>query len=373
VLLVFDFTVETSLVFAAVAWLAYANGSNDNFKGVATLFGAGVTDYRTALLWATVTTLAGSMAAVALAGGLAKTFSGQGIVPDAIALTPRFAVAVVLGAAATVMLATRLGFPISTTHALVGALTGTGLMAAGAGVRYATLSQRVLAPLVVSPLIALCLTVVVYLIARAGGFALGVRRQDCVCAGEELAVAAADTGTAVSRITVSVDTPAHCVSRYDGRLLGVGIGRLLDRLHYLSAGAVSFARGLNDAPKIAALLLITGGMGRPVALSTVALAMAAGGLLGARRVAETLAHRVTAMSPGQGFSANLVTAALVTTASLHGLPVSTTHVSVGSLAGVGAVTAQARWRMLASVGAAWIVTLPVAAAAAGLTYVLLVR
>jgi PiT family inorganic phosphate transporter len=151
------------------------------------------------------------------------------------------------------------------------------------------------------------------------------------------------------------------------------VGRLLDGLHYVSAGAVSFARGLNDSPKITALLLTTGGMGRRAALATVALGIAAGGLLSARRVAETLAHRVTAMSPGQGFCANLVTAALVTTASIHGLPVSTTHVSVGSLAGVGTVTAQARWKMLGSIAAAWIVTLPVAAALGASAYVLLPR
>ena len=53
-------------LFLVVLSLAYANGANDNFKGVATLFGSRTTDYRTALRWATVTTLAGSCAAVLL-------------------------------------------------------------------------------------------------------------------------------------------------------------------------------------------------------------------------------------------------------------------------------------------------------------------
>ena len=67
----------------------------------------------------------------------------------------------------------------------------------------------------------------------------------------------------------------------------------------------------------------------------VALVIAAGGLLDITRVAETLGKKVTDMNPGQGFVASLVTAGLVTTASLHSLPVSTTHVSVGSLFGMG--------------------------------------
>ena len=54
------------LIVAAVACLAFANGGNDNFKGVATLFGSGTSNYRRALTWATVTTLLGSLAAFIL-------------------------------------------------------------------------------------------------------------------------------------------------------------------------------------------------------------------------------------------------------------------------------------------------------------------
>ncbi len=55
------------LILGATLFVAYANGANDNFKGVATLFGSGTADYRKALWWATVTTLAGSLAAFFLA------------------------------------------------------------------------------------------------------------------------------------------------------------------------------------------------------------------------------------------------------------------------------------------------------------------
>jgi PiT family inorganic phosphate transporter len=92
----------------------------------------------------------------------------------------------------------------------------------------------------------------------------------------------------------------------------------------------------------------------------VALAMAAGGLLSARRVAETMSHRITPLDHGQGLSANLVTAVLVIFASGHGLPVSTTHVSVGSISAIGALTGRGNAGMIRGIVLAWVVTLPVA-------------
>jgi PiT family inorganic phosphate transporter len=98
--------------------------------------------------------------------------------------------------------------------------------------------------------------------------------------------------------------------------------------------------------------------------------MALGGWISAGRVAETMAHRITGMNAEQGFAANLSTAILVTTASLHGLPVSTTHVSVGSLLGVGVVTSQAKWHTVTPVLLSWIVTLPCAAGLSGMALLL---
>jgi PiT family inorganic phosphate transporter len=72
--------------------------------------------YRTALFWATGTTLAGSLLALLLAHGLLDAFKGKGLVPDAVITQPRFLVAVSLGGALTVLLATQLGSPVSTTR-----------------------------------------------------------------------------------------------------------------------------------------------------------------------------------------------------------------------------------------------------------------
>jgi PiT family inorganic phosphate transporter len=142
----------------------------------------------------------------------------------------------------------------------------------------------------------------------------------------------------------------------------------VDALHFLSAGAVSFARGLNDTPKIAALLLVATALNIQWGLVAIALAMAVGGLLNAQRVADTMANKITDMNPGQGFAANLATALLVNTASYHGLPASTTHVSVGSLLGIGIITRQAKWKPVAGILVSWVVTLPCAALLAAGAY-----
>ena len=117
------------LITIAVVIVAYANGANANFKGVASLFGSGTTSYRTAVNWAALTTAAGCVAAMFLAAGLLKTFSGKGLVPEALIAQPLFLLSVAAGAGATGLLATRFGFPVSTTHMLTGALLGAGWIA----------------------------------------------------------------------------------------------------------------------------------------------------------------------------------------------------------------------------------------------------
>lgn len=353
------------LALAAALFVALANGANDNFKGVATLHGSGTLGYRRALLWATLTTLSGSLAAVLLSGGLVQRFSGRGLVPAEVVSDPRFLVAVALGAAGTVLLATGLGFPISTTHALTGALVGSGMVLAGPDrVSYSTLGLAFVAPLLLSPALAMGAAVIVYLAFRGMRRALGIDEQTCVCVGGVEQIGAYVPGAGAVRlqsgILVAVDQLERCERRYTGRVLGFHAQWLLDRLHVLSGGAVGFARGLNDTPKIAALLVAARALEVPTATAVVAMTMAIGGLL-ARRVAQTMAFGITRMNHGQGFSANLVTAVLVTLASPLGLPVSTTHVSCGALFGIGSVNGEGRWRTILQVLGAWVITLPLAA------------
>ncbi len=154
-------------LFAAVAFLAWSNGANDNFKGVAALYGSGIASYWKALAWATVTTGAGSVAALFLAAELLHKFSGKGLVPEALTASPAFLLAVALGGGCTVLLATRLGFPVSTTHAITGALVGAGLTAAPDAVNFARLWEGFAKPLLLSPLVAVGTGALLFVILRA--------------------------------------------------------------------------------------------------------------------------------------------------------------------------------------------------------------
>src|SRR6266404_70639 len=172
-------------LFLAVVFLAYSNGANDNFKGVASLFGSRTCSYRTAISWATLTTGAGSIAAIFLAQSLLKKFSGKGLVPDALTTQPAFLLAVALGAGATVILATLLGFPISTTHGLTGALVGAGIMTGISQVNFSALGKNFVMPLLLSPVIAVIAGATIYSILRALRLWFGVGKEMCVCVGVE--------------------------------------------------------------------------------------------------------------------------------------------------------------------------------------------
>lgn len=362
----------TSVILVAVTLLAFSNGANDNFKGVATLFGSGTASYRRALMWATVTTLSGSLLALVLASGLVQTFSGRGLVPDSVAGESQFLAAVGLGAAITVLVATRAGLPISTTHAITGALVGAGLVATRGQVALGTLGSSFLVPLALSPVVSMVTTLVLYPLFRACRRWSGVTGHTCVCIDNQFeAVLVQPGGTLTLRRTgVALHTAqlSDCVERYEGRVFGMAAGQILDLLHYVSGGAVGFARGLNDTPKMVALLIAARAVPPNVGLALVATVMALGGVLHARRVAETLSQRITRMNPGQGFTANLVTAILVMAASRFALPVSTTHVSVGSLFGIGVVNGTANRRMIMAILLAWVTTLPLAALFGAMSY-----
>jgi PiT family inorganic phosphate transporter len=349
-----------------ILFLAYANGANDNFKSVATLHGSGAANYRTALLWASLATALGSLAALKLSHGLAASFSGKGLVPANIAVQTHFALAVLLAAALTVMLATRFGLPVSTTHALTGALVGAGIVASSHGIDVSKLGGTFFVPLLVSPALAVIFAmavhpVTVWLAAAADRVHLVVLSAPAVGPG---AVAQAAVNGAMLDAHIS-STGAVAAARV------VTATAVLDRFHYLTAGCVAFARGLNDTPKIAAILLTSAWLPASATLALVTSAMVVGGLLHSRRVAETMAHRVTTLNPAQGLSANAVTAGLVLSASVFGLPVSTTHVACGTIFGIGLTNRTAHWKTITGIVAAWVTTLPVAASFGAMLYKLL--
>ncbi|MFQ6604491.1 MAG: anion permease [Fidelibacterota bacterium] len=363
------------LLIIAAGLLAYSNGANDNFKGVATLFGSKTTPYRQALSWATATTFLGSLAAIFLAQALIKNFSGKGLVPEALVHSPAFAVAVALGAGLTVLLATRIGMPVSTTHGLVGALAGVGIVAAGSQFNYMHLGKVFLFPLLVSPLMAATVSLLTYSGFKGMRKATGVSKETCVCIGNKYVpvrgLEGSATLSAAMQPEIRVSDTTECVERYQGRILGIEFQSLLDYAHYLSAGVVSFARGLNDTPKIVGLLLLVPFMNLRIGLLAMGIAIALGGILNAKKVAQTISQDITSMDHGQGFSANIVTGLLVTTASIHGLPVSTTHVSVGSIFGIGTAGGKMDVHVVRNIVLSWVLTLPVAAVLGMISYALI--
>jgi len=368
---------EMTLVFLflATCFLAYSNGANDNFKGVASLFGSRTCNYRTAISWATVTTFAGSMMSIFLAQTLLTKFGGKGIVPEHFAGSEYFLLAVALGAGLTVIIATLTGFPISTTHALTGAIIGCSSVAVGPAINFSSLSKGFVLPLLLSPVLAMAIAGLLYVIFHGARIALGLKKEWCICIAEgERVIAIPQPNSSLALRAVSfpshltVDEVENCRERYGGNFLGLTSQQVVDAAHFLSGGTVSFARGLNDTPKIVALLLLWKAFDIRCGLAAVAMTMAIGGLLNARKVAETMSKKITVMNHGQGFTANLTTAILVVLASLFGLPVSTTHVSVGSLFGIGVMTGKANIRTVNAIVLSWIVTLPCAAFAAGAVY-----
>lgn len=332
--------------------LAWANGANDVAKGVATLAGSGTSSAVRALMWGTVCTLLGGLAAAAWGAALLSTFS-SGFLASSFPVTMGFVGGVIVGAAAWVLLATRFGLPVSTTHALLGGIIGTVLVLAGPeGLRTAAVANKALLPLLLSPLFAIGLCWALLLMARFIERRIPPWKPGCceqadwqrdpfVCAEEQQPV------------------PSSMARR------------VLTLLHWLSSGATSFARGLNDVPKIAAFLILALALAPGLPVNTdgnawpiiaVAVVMGLGGLWGGMRVLHVLSRRVVPLDSVSGLAANVGTSLLVLGATPLGLPVSTTHVSTGALMGVRwsdrVKPSQADALKLVLFG--WLITFPVA-------------
>ncbi len=351
----------------AVLALAFANGANDNAKPVSTLVGAGLVGARRALWFGTFATLAGSLLAIALGEALVASFSAKGIVGADASGDTGFLVSVTVGAAVTVLLATRLAFPISTTHALIGAIVGAGAVCAE--VNFPMLGGAFVLPLLTSPLLAFVATAVVYPVAHHVRVSLGISRDSCLCIGtcvvtapEIHACSSPAIGLTGTRLMESVGPHENCREPYSGAVLGLSVQRTATTIHWGSALAVAFARGLQDGAKITGIALLLGFAGQPYwVAASVAFTMAAGGLLAARRVEETMARRITRMNDGQALLANVLAAGIIFGATAFGAPVSTTHVSTGSLVGIRVHTDHPAESWLSRILLSWVYTLPVAA------------
>jgi PiT family inorganic phosphate transporter len=361
------------LIFLVIV-LAFANGANDLSKGIATLVGTGVSSFKRAVIWGTFWTVTGGLVASLAAQGLVQPFNSSGLqvtLPEGSA----FLAAVAVGAIGWLIFASLTGLPVSTTHAIMGALIGARIGAAGfSGLRWNGGAMKAALPLALSPLLSLSLLWLLFPLIRRW---IAPLNKYCVCV-ESHAPVVIRAGTGAEAYATKLGVPeiqAVVVGSEQSCATPSVSSRwfVMDGLHWLSSAATSFARGLNDAPKILALGIAAGaaaGLSGWMFYVLVAAAMGSGSLLAGFRVTETLARKVTPMDPTEGFAANLITSVLVGAASVMALPVSTTHVSSSAIIGVGLRNGgrNVQWKTVRDMLLAWVVTVPVAAMLAAGAY-----
>ncbi|WP_093810524.1 inorganic phosphate transporter [Stappia sp. ES.058] len=362
------------LLTAALAlggYMALNIGANDVANNVGPAVGARVMTMTSALVLAALCESAGAL----LAGGEVVTtistrivdvggFSEQADFPIAM-------LAALVAAALWINIATVLGAPVSTTHAVVGGVVGAAMMSAGSSVVSWGTVGAIAASWVVSPLLgglvaaallALVKTFIIYRTDKigaakrwlpvmfgmmAGTFALylvvvGLSRSFGFEPREVIAIVA---GVSVGTYLISRRMIARAATGLENRNQSL---RRLFRIPLIAAAAVlSFAHGANDVANavgpVAAIFSAFDGEGRPVVLDANlfpvlvvgALGISLGLLLFGPRLVRMVGERITRLNPIRAYCVALATGATVLLASGLGLPVSSTHIAVGAVFGVG--------------------------------------
>ena len=275
------------------------------------------------------------MAAYFVFGAHIATTIGSGLIIPAV-MSNALLIAALAGASLWNWITIKLGIPVSSSHSLIGGLVGAAVVAGGLGALIPSSLLTTGLFMVLSPAIGL-----------AAAFAL--------MALIKLIFRGKNNG-ATDKI--------------------FGGGQLL------SAAMLSLGHGGNDSQKtigiITALLFANGYLGAVfhvpwfVAMASY-LAMGLGTLTGGWRVIKTLGEKVTPLDRPMGTAANIGAAASILLATWLGIPVSTTHVVTGAVAGVGAAHGgmkSVKWGNLAKIGWAWLLTIPASAIVSGLLYFL---
>ena len=359
--------MNLSIVAVALmsAFVAYTNGANDVSKGIATLAGSGISGYRRAILWGALWTTCGGIAAFGLSHALVTTF-GKGLLSAGVTSTLSAALATLIGAGLWVGMATKWGFPVSTTHAIVGSIAGVAAISYGpAGMNWTVVASKVALPLLLSPVASLLISATILKVWNL----LSPSGADCLCAEivEQRPLLAMASGNVVASSAMPAIKVVACREDEPSPLSTRAFSLTFDHLHWLTSAGTSFARGLNDAPKMVAIGLAAvtiAGVPFPSFLAYVIVAggMLAGSLQAGRRVTTVLAEKITPMNHRDGFVANLVTSLLVGSGTFLGLPMSTTHVSTGAIIGLGVQSDVAvDWKRVREMILAWVVTLPAGA------------
>lgn len=319
------------LVFAVIVFALafdYINGFHDTANAIATVVSTRVLSPRAAIIMAAVLNFAGAListnVAKTVAAGLVNLneTSAQGAI-----------LAAVVGAIVWNIITWRFGIPSSSSHALVGGLCGAAVVHGGfAGIKWDGLTQKVLLPLVGSPV---------------AGFIIGFLVM------------------ALIYILLAHVNPGR-------------VSATFRRLQLLSAASMAFAHGSNDAQKsmglITLALVAQGVLAKPTiplwVVLACATAMALGTAAGGYRIIKTMGHRIIRLEPVHGFAAETSAAAVILLATHFKMPISTTHTIAGSIFGVGASRrlSAVRWGVARTMIVAWILTIPASGLVAGLVY-----
>ena len=315
--LIFSFE---ELGLAALFLLAFANGANDAGKSVVTLEAPGPTGAptkRRPLAWGGFFTGVGSVAAILISGRLLTVFTPQTLVqPQPVRpLDSTFVLAALAGATLWILAATLARLPVSSTHAIVGSLVILAVYLYGpSAIQWTFLAYRIVLPLAGGPIAAL---IGVYIIDR--------------------------------------------LIRPKGSTPGKPPTRMTKLAHWATGAASAFARGINDAPKMAALgaFFILANPSESIWLpySIIAVAVLLGSVVLGHRVVVTAIGKHATLDQAQKSKANAATALVVSAGALIGAPLSTTQVHQGSSAGVGGEKSVIR-SSLRSMVLPWFVTLP---------------
>jgi PiT family inorganic phosphate transporter len=407
----------TLLVLAIIfgVFMTWGIGANDVANALGTSVGSGAITVRTAIIVAAIFEFAGA----ALAGGSVTKTIRKGIIdPSAIADRPELLVfgmlAALLAAGCWLALASFRGWPVSTTHSIVGAIVGFAVVGIGVdAVAWGKVGQ-IVASWVLSPVIGgavafalmisirklifqaekpfenavrwapLYLFLVGFVISLVTIFK-GLKHLNIDLNGYESAAVAALIGIitaligkrAVGRVLVNknMDRPAHLAS----------VERVFAPMIVFTACAMAFAHGSNDVangigPMAAVYGLIHSGgeVTQKLAMPLWILVLGGSGIvLGlvtyGYRVMQTIGTKITALTPTSGFCATVAAALTVVIASRTAMPVSTTHIAVGAVMGVGMARgfAALNMRLIGSIFASWIITLPAGGILAALFFFML--
>jgi PiT family inorganic phosphate transporter len=323
--------VFTVCIIAVALIFDYMNGFHDAANSIATVVSTRVLSPMQAVAWAAFFNF---VAAFGFGVSVATTI-GKGVVNPAV-VDQWLILAGLTGAILWDLITWYFGLPTSSSHALIGGLAGAAIVKAGAGCLIPSGLGKILAFIVLSPLLGMGV-----------GFLL----------------------------MVTVNRVFHRAS--PGQVDG-----LFRRLQLLSAAAYSLGHGTNDAQKtmgIIAILLYSAGYLGPqfyVPLWVILAAHAAIGLgtfAGGWRIVKTMGMRLTKLQPVGGFCAEAAGALMLIGTAVGGIPVSTTHTIAGSIIGVGATQrlSAVRWGIAVRIVWAWVLTIPLSALIAGLTWLLL--